>query len=346
VRTIGLWAAAVAALGIAAQASCSQLVEPLPTPDAGAAPGSVLTRTDPSCVAPAYGNYVVYQAQGDNHLFRLEAKPNGNREDISVRLDALSTGSDEFINVSPDGDWLVVGSTRFGCDQSCIALVSRDACTAQVVVADGKPLPSEATAAVTSKGEAVVYPAEPPPGGHSRDLFVVKRNGTGWTSPTNLTAGSPGAWNQRPAVSDDGTKIIFDCGPDANSQGGTALCEIGLDGQGLRTIKPADLGGTLNSDTYIAHGDYAPDGAFVFEGTLTETQQLWRLAGAKHGLLNPDYISDTQPCVLPSGQVVSVWAGRSSTGVHELKITGADGSSPELLLGGVDVVDEGIGCSR
>jgi hypothetical protein len=174
----------------------------------------------------------------------------------------------------------------------------------------------------------------------------VKRNGTGWSSPQNLTAGSTGAWNQRPAVSDDGKKVIFDCGPDPNSQGGTSLCEIGLDGQGLRTIRAADLGGTVTDDTYVAHGDYAPDGTLVFESTLTETQQLWRLSATNHGLINPQYISDTQPCVLPNGQIVSVWGGRTSTGVHELKITGGDGSSPELLLEGVDIVDNGIGCSR
>jgi hypothetical protein len=155
---------------LAAVASCSELVEPLPTPDARAPLGTVITRTDPSCVAPPYGVHVVHQAQGDNHLFRMEAKPNGNREDISIRLDPIGTGSDDFINASPDGDWLVIGSTRFGCDQSCVALVSRDVCTVQVVVADGKPLPSVDTAAVTSKADAVVYPDEPPPGGHSRSL--------------------------------------------------------------------------------------------------------------------------------------------------------------------------------
>ena len=240
--------------------SCSDLIEPLPGPDSGPPLGQLITRTDPSCVAPPYGSFVVYQAQGNNHLFRMPAKVGAIPEDISTKLDPLGTGSDEFVNVSPDGDWLLVGSTRFGCNDPCVALVKRDVCTAQVVVAaDGTPVPANGTAAVASGGNLVVYPAEAQP--HQRDLFVVKRTGpTTWSAPVNLTAKSPGTWNQRPAISDDGTKMVFDCGPDPNSGAGTSLCVMGLDGNGLVATNPGDLGMQVTAETYLAHGDFATDG--------------------------------------------------------------------------------------
>jgi hypothetical protein len=352
---VGIVGLVAAAAGImAALGACTDLIENLPTPDAGAPPGQVITRTDPSCVAPPYGAHVVYQSQGDNHLFRIEATPGAKPEDISVKLDALGTGSDEFIDVSPDGDWMIIGATRFGCDQACLVVVGRDACTAQVVVSGANPVSSVGAAAVASGGNAIVFPADKTSA--RRDLFLVTRaDATTWSAPVNLTAASPSAWNQRPSISADGAKVVFDCGPDPSSGAGTSLCEVGLDGQGLKVVKAADLGVTVTADTYLAHGDYAKDGSIVFEAQFNGPAQVWQLAAGKARLLNGEqlptgeykYAADTGPCVLPDDRVVSTWAARDpQKGLHELKVTDLAGTTPQLLLADVDVVDNGIGCGR
>lgn len=345
---------ATAAAAVVVLGACSDLIENLPTPEAGVPPGQVLRRTDPSCVAPPYGAHVVYQAQGNNHLFRIDATPGAKPEDISAKLDALGTGSDEFIDVSPDGDWMIVGATRFGCDQSCLALIGRDACTAQVVMTGGNPVTAIGAAAVASGGNAIVFPVEKTSA--RRDLFVIRRSDpTTWTTPINITVGSPGSQNQRPAISADGAKVVFDCGSNPSSGAGTSLCEVGLDGQGLRVVKAADLGVTVTADTYLEHGDYAKDGSLVFEATFNEPAQIWQLVAGKPRALNGDKLptgelkfgADTSPCVLPDDRVVSTWAFRDpAKGVHELKITDLAGTKPQLLLADVDVVDNGIGCGR
>jgi hypothetical protein len=346
---------ALAAGGVGLLASCTDLIENLPTPDAGAPLGALLTRTDPSCVAPPYGAHVVYQAQGNNHLFRIEAAPGAKPEDLSAKLDLIGTGSDEFINVAPDGDSLLIGTTRFGCDQACLAVVGRDACTAQVVVTGGLAVPSVGTAAIASGGAMIVYPSDVAP--PRRDLYLVRRvDATTWTAPVNLTATSPGAYNQRPAFRTDSATIVFDCGPDPNAgSGASSLCEIALNGTGLKVLKAADFGVTVTPDAYVAHGDYASDGTLVFEASINQTAQIWERAGGLPHLANDEktptgefkYGSDTGPCVLPDNRIVSTWALRDPVkNFHELKVMDLAGTSPQVLLTDVDVVDNGIGCGR
>ena len=87
---------------------------------------------------------------------------------------------------------------------------------------------------------------------------------------------------------------------------------------------------------------------------ITEAH-LQEIAGNKPRLLNGEqlptgeykFAADTGPCVLPDDRVVSTWAQRiPGKGVHELKVTDLAGRAPQLLLADVDVVDNGIGCSR
>jgi len=49
--------------------------------------------------------------------------------------------------------------------------------------------------------------------------------------------------------------------------------------------------------------------------------------------------------VLSDGRSASLWLGRpGGSGVHELKLMGADGSNGEVLVVDQDVWDIGIGC--
>jgi hypothetical protein len=148
---------------------------------------------------------------------------------------------------------------------------------------------------------------------------------------------------------------VFDCGPAPNSAGGTTLCQVGLDGSGLTALKPSDLGKPVTEETYLAHADFEDDGSLVCEALLNDTAQVWQVTPNSARLLNGEvlptgvfkYGADTGPCVLPDGRVVSTWARSDGTnGLHELKVTDLAGTTPQLLLGGVDVVDNGIGCGR
>jgi hypothetical protein len=308
----------------------SDLVDPIHPPKNGPDPGDTVEVKDARCVAPAPSAYIVFQAQTDGRLYRVDTS--GQLEDLTHRLDLLGAGTDDFVNASPDGDWLVLGTTRVGCaSEACVAVARRDACSAQALVVDGKPVPARGAAAVASGGDLVVYPAPGPT--HDRDLFAVRRSGG---APLNLTAGSSAPFNQRPSISDDGARVLFACGPqEGPSTPGTALCEVGVDGQGLRTVAAAS--GT--PDGY---------GALVAEGNLNEVTQLFTVAPTgQASVVAADVISDTSPCVLPDGRIASVWAGRDpASGLHEIKIADPNGGNPKVLTQGLDVADVGIGCSR
>src|SRR5262249_18177373 len=107
--------------------------------------GSWVKSQDARCAAPAAGTaseqatpvpvgHVVFRLP-DGHDYRVEAREGAAREDLTAELDKLSPGADGFVNVSADGAWLLVQTSRFGCGQDmCIAVVDRAACKAQVIV--------------------------------------------------------------------------------------------------------------------------------------------------------------------------------------------------------------------
>jgi hypothetical protein len=164
-----------------------------------------------------------------------------------------------------------------------------------------------------------------------------------------VSASSPANFNQRPAVSRDGSKIVYACGPSESSAApGTALCEASIDGKLLRQIAPSILDPAPPSEAYVASAAYAADGTLLVEGNLEAGSQIWRVSGDQAVRVeSEDVISEGSPCVLPDGRVASVWAGRlPQASLHELKVTNADGTNPGVVLEGVDVSDIGIGCSK
>jgi hypothetical protein len=329
--------------------------------------GAWVTSQDVRCVASATKaasqddailpvGHVVFRLP-DGHDYRIEARSGAAREDLTAELDRLSPALDGFVNVSADGAWLLLQTSRFGCGQEmCIAVVDRAACKAQVVVDGREPLHPDATSAIGDKGEIVVFPAK---GEHPADLFAIRRTGNDWTPPVNLTKSSPAAYNKQPAISADGAHVLFDCGPDPGAGPGTAICEAATNGSSLRVAVEPDARGGMSANHHPA---YAPDGSIVFEGTWNGgAEQVWRVApGGEPELVNSDkneehgfvYTDDNSPCVLPDGRVVSLWLGRAGNGAsgkasgHELKIMGANGENVEMLVTGVDVVDIGIGCGK
>ena len=200
-------------------------------------------------------------------------------------------------------------------------------------------------------------------GKHAIDLFAVHRTPGGWSNRVLLTKDSSASYNQQPSISDDGTRVLFDCGNDPGSGEGTSICEVGTDGAGFKKVVESPQAPRGSKRAALHHADYAPDGHVVFEGTWNEgAEQVWQAPlGKDPALVNAErdeadgnvwrFTDDNSPCVLPDGRIVSLWLGRTGSGNtkasgHELKVMNADGSHPQMLLTDVDVVDMGIGCSK
>jgi hypothetical protein len=356
----------IALTGCRAEAGVDDLVRDVPvgnqttlggwvtSQDARCAASGTKAASQDEAVLPV--GHVVFRLP-DGHDYRVEARTGATREDLTAELDRLSPGADGFVNVSADGAWLLVQTSRFGCgEEMCIAVVDRAACKAQAVVDGHVALHPAATSAIGAKGEVVVFPAE---GDHATDLFAIHRTGSDWSAPVNLTKSSPAAYNKQPTLSADGTHVLFDCGPDPGAGAGTAICEAATDGSSLRVAVEPDARGGMSANHHAA---YAPDGSIVFEATWNGgAEQVWRVApGGEPELVNTQkndeqgfvYTDDNSPCVLPDGRIVSLWLGRAGTGGtgkasgHELKIMGASGEDAAMLVTGVDVVDIGIGCGQ
>jgi hypothetical protein len=287
----------------------------------------------------------------DGRVYRVAAQEGAAPEDISQALDQLSPGKDdELLNISPDGDWLVLESGRFDdeCrDWSCLAVVSADLSSGDAVRADGQVIHSEGFSAIASGGNLVIYGAGDSV--HERDLWAVTRAGDSWGTPLLLTADSPYEFNYQPALSDDGSTVLFNCGPESFAGEGAAICEVSSSGADFRVVlTPADSPAGFPTSGALHQPDYAPDGTVVFEGDWGN-EQIWRLpAGASEPVpVTNAFGNDNSPCVLPNGRIVSLWLNRpEGSGDHEFKVMTPDGSSYFMVLPDLDVLDAGIGCAR
>ena len=160
------------------------------------------------------GGVITYTLADNGHVYRLAAQEGAQPENISLALDALGPGTeDEWLNVSPDGGWLLTSTDRFDPDcvgWPCLALIPADLSAAEVIRVDGAVIHPDGFSAVGSTGNFVVYPASGGP--HDLDLWAVMRLDQAWTGPMLLTGDSPYAWNGQPALSADESMVLFDCG--------------------------------------------------------------------------------------------------------------------------------------
>lgn len=291
---------------------------------------------------PSGPGHVVYRSAVDDHLYRIEASPGAAPQDLSAGLDALSVGPDFWVNVSFNAQWLLISTERFGCTGwACAVRVRADLSQAErVILPTGEGIHPEFSA-ISDDGALVVYPEE---GGAGTQLYATRRGANQWGAPQLLTAMSPHAFNLLPALSADGTHIMFSCGSTAYAQQNTGICEVAVDGSSyFQVLAPADgPGGTALSSLHSA--DYAPWGGIVFEADWAG-EQVWQLNGGTPTLMNGALGDDNSPCALP-GSVASLWLDRpGATGVHELKIMQPNGTF-FILVSNQDIWDIGIGCSR
>lgn len=295
------------------------------------------------------GHLVYTLSNEEHHLYRMDFSTLAI-EDLSLALNAFTPGLDEWVNDSRDGNWLLISTERdFAPDcegWACLVLLPGDLSSYEVLLTPNGVIHTEGFSDV-SGNDLVVYPYGD--GAHALDLWAVRREANGWSAPVLLTAASPYDSHTQPVISEDGSKVLFNCDPDINDgQEGTAICEVNTDGSDFRTvIGPTDgPGGTATNE--LRHPAYAPDGSIVFEADWYG-EQIWRLpAGANIPVQITDaFNDDNSPCVLPNGDIVSLWLDRpNGNGDHEIKIMTADGSNYFMGLTDLDVFDLGLGCSE
>lgn len=286
------------------------------------------------------GVWLTYSLGGTPFVHDVE---DGTTADLTTLLDAVEPRGgtrhpESQVNVAPDSSALAVMTERFHADCAgwpCVAVVSSDATTAEVVEPPSGVVHA-ADLAVGPDGDLVVYSDD------DRVLWATTRS-SGWSEPIELTASSSYAYGWRPAVSADGSTVLFDCGDELFPA--EAICEVGTDGTGFRVVATNDGGPDGTSGPGVHHADYGPGGSIVFEAEYAGGEQIWRTTGGPPELVQSDAFDDNSPCVLADGRIASLWLDRpDGDGSHELKLLDADGSGFELIVEGEDVDDIGLGC--
>ncbi len=282
----------------------------------------------------------------DGHLYLIEAVEGAEPFDITAAWDERPPGADAWLNLSPDGAWLVVSTERFDpeCNGwACLVLTDPALENIEVIHVGGMVLHPEG-GAVASGGDLIVYSDSGGP--HERDLWAIRRDGEVWAEPQLLTADSPYSFNIFPALDDAGQHVVFNCSNDPYAIEGSALCEVEIETSALQIRLTPEQGPDGTATNATIHPDYDGEGNIVFEADW-QGEQIWRLSpdATTPELVNGDFSNDNSPCVLPDGRIVSLWLGRPNTdGLHELKIMNADGSGDFMLVVDHDIVDGGLGC--
>jgi hypothetical protein len=298
--------------------------------------------------------HVAFRLMDDNHVHRAAAGTPPVVEDVSVELEAASSGADSGLSLSHDGKLAAVITTRFGCANfECLALVPiGDALmpsAATVPKAAGQQLHPADRPALANGGAFIVYSSGDGP--HMRDLFIVRKTASGdYSQPLLLTGASTFDFNLLPSLTRDETSLVYDCSA-TGSKVQASLCRVGLDGSGWALTLAGSGGPGATAMNEVHSADFAPDGTtLVFEAdwSAAGNQRIWkRTANGTLSQFNPMFTNDVTPCVLPDGRIVSLWLNRPGNmgGVHELKVMSADGAAFSMLLENADVTDIGISCS-
>jgi len=302
---------------------------------------------DESSQTTSTGGTITYTL--NDQVFRLDAKEGSAPQNISQALDQLSPGrGDRWLNISPDGEWLILETERFNpecVEWACIAIVNADLSKGEAIIANGELVHTEGFGAVSSGGNLVVFPFGDGP--HQVDLWAVNRKDETWEGPFLLTSESSHEFNHQPSISNDGSKVVFNCGQESYAGKGSSICEVNMNGTDFRVVLTPTNSPTGFPTTGALHNpDYAPDNSIVFEGDWG-SEQVWRLPpnGSEPVLVVSNFSNDNSPCVLPDGRIVSLWLDRSGgRGFHELKIMTPDGQSFFMPLQNEDIIDIGIGC--
>lgn len=304
------------------------------------------------------GNAGTGGASGSGHIvytrgasvFRMSAAAGAQPIDVSQAITGAAHKSERRLNTSRNGQFLIFETQNIdpACDgDECLAVAPSAAPEQAVLVTQAGMLLKNVggRTAITDDGNTIAWVANT--GNHALDVFVATRIGTNWGAAVNVTSTSSLAWNDVPAFTADGTRLLFDCGPEAYAGTGNSICEVATVGGSVKLlVSQSDAPTSVSSKGPCHHGSYATDGAIVFEADWGG-ERVWRRLGAAEPTQVATPSNDNSPCALPDGRIASLWLGHSGNpmGFHELKVMNADGSNPVMLVTGVDIDDIGLGCS-
>lgn len=288
---------------------------------------------------PQYVSYML--ANGDAQI--VEAKQEGNVTNISELLAKSNSGEESWINLSPNGEWLLLDSTRLdpNCDGwGCLIYGKRDSSNFKTIkLADGSVIHPESFSAISNDAKFIVVHLSQDDGS---DLFISKQdNNATWSILKSISDSSPSTNNRNPAISADGKEILFECGKN--------ICLVNSDGTNLKTlIRLEDKPNTNNSWESISNADFDTQGNIVFQGTFIATWP-WRYnrKTAEITLLNNKNNNDNSPCVLSNGDIATLWFDRAenNSGNAELKIMNSTGTSQFIAVTGEKgIVTSPLGC--
>jgi hypothetical protein len=302
------------------------------------APGDPLPNTG--------GGHLTWTYQDE--VFRAAAEEGAEIENVSELLGPAPR--DRLLTPSPNGAWMVMSSERFDCSGECLVRVSWDLSEGEAVKAGGADVYVNGISAITDDGNTIVFSSSG--GTHDVDLWATTRGEDGaWSAPLELTAGSSYAYNNMPALTQDGAGVTFDCGSEPYPEsGGNDACSVNLDGSGwTRLIGPDALADARNS--YVQNPHEGPAGllfesSWPIDGQNPETIWLLPTGEGTPVPFGSRYENAVSPCGLPDGRVAMLWLGGNDDGYHELVVSEADGSASFAITPGVDVDDIGIGCSE
>ncbi len=289
----------------------------------------------------------------DGVIFRLDASNPLDIVNVTDRLDSLSpVGSpdDESPAVSRNGLWTTITTNRFGCEDDCLVVLNQDISVGErVLIGGANQVQPDDRAAISNSGNLIVFSEESSSPDREVDLFAITRQGNTWSTPIVLTGGSTETYNLLPVLSPDSQRVLFDCGDDPFSQGGTSICSVAVNGTGF--VKEIDsVNNPLNfSGEFLAHhGDYFADGTIAFEADWDDGgEQIWvlRPGAATPTVVAPQFSNDNTSCVLPGGYIASLWLQRDAgNGDHELKVMAPDASEFSVVTPFVDIEDVGMSC--
>jgi Tol biopolymer transport system component len=299
----------------------------------------------PTPPVPNSSSHITYTLGGD--VYQISTAAGATPKNLSSLMSGTNRKPDRRLNISPNGAWLVLETQNLepACDGAyCLAVApSSNPQNASVVRAPNPIQNSEGFPAISSDGNLIVYTASN--GAHNFDLWAIRKTGNTWAAPVQITQSSTQAYNDQPALSFDGNKVLFDCGAQPFGEGNSSICEIGTNGTGFRVVvSPMQAPANVISKGPAHHADYLANGDLIFDVAWDE-DVLYKISGSTVSKVS-SVNNEVAPCGLANGQIASLWLGRSgnSSGAHELKIMDANGANPRMLVMGVDVADIGIGC--
>lgn len=280
-------------------------------------------------------------------IYRVDAIEGATPEDLTRTLDEIGPAAiDDWLSISPDGEWLLLGTERFDPDCAgwpCLAVVSADLSRGESVRTSAGVIHPDGFGTISSGGNLIVYHSGGGP--HPLDLWAVTRDGNTWTDPLLLTDESLYDYNHTASISADGARIVFDCGDLPYAGEGTAICEVSTDGSDFQVLlTPDDAPSGVASGGALHHPDYAPNGDVVFQATWSG--EIWRLpqGGNEPEPVSADFAGEGAPCVLGDGRIASIWTGQpGNDGMPVLKVMTPDGADFVVLVSRYAIEDIGCG---